>query len=330
MTPRMPRPRRTFLALALAAALAPSAHAQPGAYPSRPITIVVPFQAGGGADTVARLLATNIAGQLNGQTVIVDNRAGASGNIGANYVARAAADGYTLLLTNSTITINAALNFTQGYDVRKDLRPIAQLVSSPVAVGVNSGYPARTVAELVSHLRANPGKANYSSCGNGSPQHFAGEAFNQGAKVDMVHVPYNGCAPAVSDALGNQVPILFSTIPNMAPHAKTGKLRMLGVASAKRLSFMPDVPAIAETPEFKDLDISVWFGLFAPAATPADVRGRIEQAVMATLKDPKLRQDFQSRYYEVDALGADGMARQVDKDLSMYGQLARRANIKLE
>ena len=330
MTPRMPRPRRALLALALASALAAPAHAQPGNYPSRTITIVVPFQAGGGADTVARMLATHVARHLNGQSVIVDNRAGASGNIGANYVARARADGYTLLLTNSTMTINAALNFTQGYDVKKDLRPIAQLVSSPVAVGVNNSYPARSVSELVGYLRAHSGQANYSSCGNGSPQHFAGEAFNQSAKVDMVHVPYNGCAPAVSDALGNQVPILFSTVPNMAPHAKTGKLRMLGVASAKRLSFMPDVPAIAETPEFKGLDISVWFGLFAPAATPADVRSRIEQAVLATLQDPKLRQDFQSRYYEVDALDADGMSGQVDKDLSMYAQLAKRANIKLE
>ncbi|OVZ60816.1 hypothetical protein CDO44_08855 [Pigmentiphaga sp. NML080357] len=330
MTQYMVRAGRTVLALALAGAFAAPAFAQPGAYPSRPVTIVVPFQAGGGADTIARMLATNVTRHLNGQTVIVDNRAGASGNIGANYVSRAAADGYTLLLTNSTMTINAALNFTQGYDVQKDLQPVAMLVSSPVAVGVNSGYPAKTAAELVQHVRAHPGKANYSSCGNGSPQHFAGEAFNQSAKVDMVHVPYNGCAPAVSDALGNQVPILFSTIPNMAPHAKTGKLRLLAVASAKRLSFMPEVPALSETPEFKDLDITVWFGLFAPAATPADVRSRIEQAVLATLKDPKLRQEFQARYYEVDALGADGMAQQVRKDLAMYSQLAKQAGIKLE
>jgi len=190
--------------------------------------------------------------------------------------------------------------------------------------------PAKTAEELAAHVRANPGKANYSSCGNGSPQHFAGEAFNQAAKVDMVHVPYNGCAPAVADALGNQVPILFSTIPNMAPHAKTGKLRMLAVASAKRLSFMPEVPALSETPEFKNLDISVWFGLFAPAATPVEVRQRIEQAVLATLQDAKLRQEFQARYYEVDALGADGMAQQVNKDLVMYAELARQAGIKLE
>ncbi|MDX3905346.1 MAG: tripartite tricarboxylate transporter substrate binding protein [Pigmentiphaga sp.] len=324
--------RRAMAALALtgAATLAPPAMAQAGAYPSRPVTIVVPFQAGGGADTVARMLATNIGRHLNGQTVIVDNRAGASGNIGANYVSRAPADGYTLLLTNSTMTINAALNFTQGYDVKKDLQPLALLVSSPVAVGVNSGLPAKSIAELVAYTRTHSGKTNYSSCGNGSPQHFAGEAFNQSAKVDMVHVPYNGCAPAISDALGNQVPILFSTVPNMAPHAKTGKLRMLAVASSKRLSFMPDVPAMAETPEFKDIDITVWFGLFAPAATPPQVRQRIEQAVLATLEDPKLRQDFQARYYEVDALGADGMAQQVQKDLGMYAQLAKQAGIKLE
>jgi len=321
---------RAALALLVVGGFAAPLFAQTGPSSSRPITIVVPFQAGGGADTVARMLATNLGPHLNGQPVIVDNRAGASGNIGANHVARAPADGHTLLLTNSTMTINAALNFTQGYDVKKDLQPVAMLVSSPVAVGVNSGLPAKTSAELVRHVRDNPGKANYSSCGNGSPQHFAGEAFKQSAKVDMVHVPYNGCAPAISDALGNQVPILFSTIPNMAPHAKTGKLRLLAVASGKRLSFMPEVPALAETPEFKNLDISVWFGLFAPAATPPDVRARIEQAVLATLKDPKLKQEFQARYYEVDALGADGMGQQVDKDLAMYGELAKRAGIKLE
>ncbi|VCU70284.1 Tripartite tricarboxylate transporter family receptor [Pigmentiphaga humi] len=329
MIPHAVRPGPLALALALSGVAAAPVFAQ-NQDASRPITIVVPFQAGGGADTVARVLAQNLPRHLNGQTVIVDNRAGASGNIGANYVARAAADGHTLLLTNSTMTINAALNFTQGYNVKKDLQPVAQVVSSPVAVGVNSALPAKNVAELAAYVRANPGKANYSTCGNGTPQHFAGAAFNQSAKVDMVHVPYNGCAPAVADGVGNQVPILFSTIPNMAPHAKTGKLRMLAVASSKRLSFMPDVPAMAETPEFKDLDITVWFGLFAPAAMPANVRARIEQAVLATLKDAKLRQELQDRYYEVDALGADGMARQVDKDLAMYAQLAKQANIRLE
>ncbi len=318
------------LLLAVASCFSGNAVAQANGFPARQISIVVPYPAGGGADTVARLLATNMAKHMHGQAVIVDNRAGASGNIGASYVSRANADGYTLLLTNSTMTINASLGFTKGYDVKKDLQPIALLVSSPVALGVNHTHPAKSSAELVDYVRKNPGTVSYSSCGNGSPQHFSGAAFNQSAKLDMVHIPYNGCAPAVSDGIGNQVPVLFSTIPNMAPHAKSGKLRILGVASAKRLSFMPDMPTISETPAFKNMDISVWFGLFAPKALPDGIKSQLESAILKTMADPKLQEEFRSRYYEVEAKGIKGMAEQVDRDIAMYTELAKQANIKLE
>ncbi|VCU70176.1 Tripartite tricarboxylate transporter family receptor [Pigmentiphaga humi] len=322
--------------LALAALLTgialsmPASAESPDGYPSRPITIVVPYPAGGGADTIARLLAQNLSRHLNDRPIVVDNRTGAVGNIGSSYVARAPADGYTLLLNNNTITINAALDYTRGYDVTKDLQPVSLLASSPVAIGVTASVPAGNLAELVDYVRSNPDKANYASCGNGSPQHLVGAGFNQYAHTAVLHVPYNGCAPAVSAGLGNQVPIIFSTIPNLTPYASGNKLRMLAVSSAKRLSFMPQVPAMAETPLFKDMDLTVWFGLFAPAKTPEAIRRRIETAVAAVLADPGFKRELNDRYYEVDARGAEAFRQQIGQDLTVYSQLGKRANIRLE
>ncbi|MBO1113297.1 tripartite tricarboxylate transporter substrate binding protein [Bordetella petrii] len=322
--------RRTTHALLLSLALGAAAAHAADTYPDRPITLVVPFAAGGGADVIARLLATKLPAQLGGQSVIVDNKPGASGNIGAGQVARAPADGYTFLLTNSTLTINASLDMHGTPDVRKELAPVSLLVIAPVALGVNAVMPAKTVPELVDYIQKNNGKLSYSSCGNGTPQHFTGEFIKQAAKLDMVHVPYKGCAPAVNDGLGNQVPILFSTIPNLAPHAETGKLRMLGVASAKRVSFMPDLPAIAETKPFGTLDISVWFGVFGPQGLPAAVKNKFEAAVTATMADPAVQKAFRDRYYEIEKTGAAAMASQIDKDLDMYGKLAKQSGITLQ
>jgi len=299
-------------------------------YPDHPITIVVPFSAGGGADIVARMLARNLAPNLGNESIIVDNKAGASGNIGANYVARAKPDGYTLLLTNSTMTINASLGFTQGYDVKKNLVPVANLVSTPIALAVNSKLPVKSVADLVAYAKQHKGRLSYSSCGTGTPQHFAGADFDLLTGLDILHVPYKGCAPAVNDGLSNQVPILFSTIPNVAQHAKAGQLRLLGVASKKRLSFMPDVPAIAETAPFSDMDISVWFGLFAPAGIPQDVRQKLEKAVLATMQDKKLQDEYKARYYEVDVMDSRGLGAQVDRDLATYKKLAAQSHISLK
>lgn len=328
--PSASRVRRTTHALLLSLVLGSAAAQAADTYPDRPITLVVPFAAGGGADVIARLLATKLPSQLGGQSVIVDNKPGASGNIGAGQVARAPADGYTFLLTNSTLTINASLAMQGTPDVRKELAPVSLLVIAPVALGVNASLPAKTVPQLIDYVKQNNGKLSYSSCGNGTPQHFTGEFVKQAAGLDMVHVPYKGCAPAVNDGLGNQVPILFSTIPNLAPHAETGKLRMLGVASAKRVSFMPDLPAIAETKPFGSLDISVWFGVFGPQGLPADVKAKFEAAVTATMADPAVQKTFRDRYYEIEKTGAAAMASQIDKDLDMYGKLAKQAGITLQ
>ncbi len=303
---------------------------QAASFPDKPITIVVPFSAGGGADLVARLLGQELSKSLDNASIVVDNKPGASGNIGAGYVARAKPDGYTLLLTNSTMTINASMGLTQGLDIKTGLVPVANLVSTPIALAVNSNVPAQNVAELVAYAKKNPDKLSYSSCGNGTPQHFAGAKFNLLTGLDLVHVPYKGCAPAVNDGVGNQVPILFSTIPNVAPHAKAGTLRMLGVASKKRLSFMADVPAISETPPFADMDISVWFGLFAPAGVPESVLKKLETAVLTTMKEPKLQAEFKDRFYEIDVLDSKGLGQLVDNDLVNYKKLAEQSNITLK
>lgn len=299
-------------------------------YPTRPITLVVPFAAGGGADVVARLLAAKLPAHLDGQTVIVENKPGASGNIGATQVVRSAPDGYSFLLTNSTLTINDALQMQGTPDVKKELSPISMLVTAPVALGVNSVIPAKNVAELVTYIQQSKDKLSYSSCGNGTPQHFAGESIKGMAKLDIVHVPYKGCAPAINDGLGNQVPILFSTVPNLAPHAEAGKLRVIAVASSKRVSFLPEVPAIAETTLFKDLDISVWFGLLGPQGIPSEVKEKFEKAVTATMADPSVQKEFHDRYYEIASTGAQAMSQQLDADLQLYGALAKKSGISLD
>jgi len=319
----------SLVALPLGLAAATASAESP--YPKHPITIIVPFQAGGGADLAARLMAAHMSKYLGGQSLVVENRPGASGNIGAGQVARAAADGYTLLITNNTMSINASLGLIKNYDIRASFQPISLMVSSPVAIGVTSSLPITSISELVADARKKNGKLDYSTCGNGTPQHFTGAAFGEIAKLDMVQIPYSGCAPAVTAGLGGQVPVLFSTVANLASYTgANGKLRMLGVVSKKRLSFMPDVPTVAETPEFKDLDISVWFGLFAPKGLPPEVLKQLETAALSALAEPALKKEFSDRYYEVNALGANEMAAQLDKDLSMYSALAKSANIKLE
>lgn len=318
------------LAALMAAAFLASGTVRAEKYPERPVTLVVPFSAGGGADLVGRLLSQHLPAHLDNANIVVDNKAGASGNIGAQFVGRAKPDGYTLLLTNSTMTINASLDMMQGFDIRKSLAPIANLVSTPIALAVNSSLPVKSVSDLVDYARKHADTLNYSSCGTGTPQHFAGAKFNLEAKLSMMHVPYKGCAPAINDGVGNQVPVLFSTIPNAAPHAEKGSLRLLGVASKNRLSFMKDVPAIAETAPFQDMDITVWFGVFAPSDVPADIRKKLEDAILATMKDPALRKEFNDRYYEIDVMDSAVFAKQIDSDLSSYKTLAEQSNIVLK
>jgi tripartite-type tricarboxylate transporter receptor subunit TctC len=320
--------RIRLLLLAAASLAAAAAHAQ-AAFPSRAITVVSPYPPGGGSDTVMRVLQPKLA-QLLGRPIVIDNKAGASGNIGTEFVVRAAPDGHTLLVNNSTLTINASLGARQPYDVQKDLRPIAAMVSTPVAVGVSAELPVRTLPELVEYARKQDGKLAWSSCGNGTPQHLAGLRFTQATRVTMTHVPYKGCGAAIADALGGAVPVLFNTVPNLETQAQAGRIRLLAVGAQQRLPFRPELPTIAESAGIRGFDAEVWFGLFAPAATPPEVVRKLEQAVLAAMADPEVQKTFADRSIAVRPLTGAQLQAQVQQDLGVWKKTVADFGLRLE
>ncbi len=285
---------------ALLLAATPAAQAQPGAFPTKPMTLVVPFPPGGPTDAMARTLAAELRDKL-GQPMIVENRAGAGGNIGADYVARAEADGHTLLFgTSGPLAINVSLYRKISYDPTKSFAPVIQVGYLPNILVVNPALPVKNVPELVAYAKANPGKLSYASSGNGASSHLAGVLFNSVAGTDLLHVPYKGTGPALNDLLGNQVSMTFTDILTALPYVKTGKLRALGVATAARSQALPDVPTIAEQGN-KGYDVSVFFGIVAPAGTPADRVTRLNQAFAEVLNSPKVKQMFASQGLEASA-----------------------------
>ena len=291
-----------FLAtLALAAAtlpLMPIAHAQ--AFPDKPVVLVIPFPPGGPTDAMARTLAAEMQDRL-GQPMIVENRAGAGGNIGAEYVARAAPDGQTLLFgTSGPLAINASLYRKVNYDPVKSFAPVIQVGHLPNILVVNPSVPAKNVKELIAYAKANPNKLSYASSGNGASSHLAGVLFNASAGVDLQHIPYKGTGPALNDLLGNQVSMTFTDILTALPYVKAGKLRALGVATVARSQALPDVPTISEQ-GYKGYDVSVFFGIVAPAGTPADRIAKLNHAFAEVLNSPKVKQMFASQGLEAPA-----------------------------
>jgi tripartite-type tricarboxylate transporter receptor subunit TctC len=284
----MKLPRRQFLHLAAAAAALPavsrSAWAQ--AYPARPIRWIVGFPAGQGADIVTRIMAQYLSERL-GQTFVVDNRPGASSNIATEMVVHAPADGYTLLSVNSSNLVNATLYEKLPYDFIRDIAPIAGIDRVPLVMEVNPRVPVKTVPEFIAYAKANPGKINMASGGNGNSTHMAGELFKMMTGVDLIHVPYRGSAPALTDLLGGQVQVMFDIIASSIEHIRSGKLRALGVTTATRLEALPDVPAVGEfVPGYEAIAVT---GVGAPRGTPAEVLNRLNQEINAGLADPKLR-----------------------------------------
>lgn len=278
--------RRTFLALALWAAVVWSAVAQDN-YPSRPVTLIVPFAAGGSTDVIARVVADAMRGPL-GQSLIVDNRGGAGGSIGTAAIAKAVPDGYTIGMgTASTLAINPAAYKSLPYDV-DGLEPVGLIAQVPNAITVNPKLAAKSLADLVALAKAEPGKLTYGSAGSGSVSHLMGEQFKLATDTDIIHVPYRGVGPALNDAVGGQINILFDNLPTSLPLIQDGKLRALAVSSPKRLDVLPDVPTFAEL-GLADLDWMAFFGLIAPARTPKPVIDRLNAALGAALADPQVR-----------------------------------------
>ncbi len=284
----MKLPRRRFLHLAGAAAgasiLPRVAHAVD--YPTRPVRIIVAVAAGGGADIVARVMGQWLSERL-GQQFIVENRPGGGTNIGTEMVARSPADGYTLLLVNLTHAINATLYEKLNYNFIRDFAPVAGIVGVSNVVEIHPSLPTKTLPEFIAYAKANPGKINMGSAGNGSSSHMAGELFKMMAGVNLVHVPYRGQGPAMTDLLGGQLQVIFATTPGTTEFVRTGKLNALAVTTATRADALPDVPPLADfVPGYES---SQWYGLGAPKNTPAEIVDKLNHEVNAALADPKMK-----------------------------------------
>ena len=320
------RLRRHLTVAALCGLAAFSAAAQ--SYPDKPITLIVPWAAGGSTDILARALAEKLSKSL-GQPVVVDNRAGASGNIGSNMVAKAKPDGYTLLVGSmSTHAMNPALMPAMPFKGVEDFTPIAQMANVINTLVVHPSVPAKNVKELIAYAKANPGKLNYASAGPGSTNHLSAVLFERAAGIQMFHVPYKGGAPAVLDTVANQTQVLFSAGTQTLPHVKAGKLRLLAVTEAKRSELLPDAPAVAET--LPGFELGVWYGLFGPAGMPKDLVQRLNAETNKALADPAVRERMDSIGVEIIKGTPEQFATVLRNDAQRYGKIIRDLDIKNE
>lgn len=322
--------RRSALLLAAAAACAlttgTSAIAQD--FPDRAITLVVPFAAGGSTDVVARIIGQKMSEDL-GQQIIVENVAGAGGNLGADRVARAEPDGYTILMgTVATHALNPLILKTKPYDPEKDFSPVSLLVLVPNVLVVNPELPVKDVKELIALLKASPDKYSYASSGNGTPLHLSGELFKKMAGVEMQHIPYKGSGPALNDVLANQVPIMFDNLPSSSGHMKSGTLRALGVTTVERAPSFPDVPTIAET--VPGYETYTWNALFAPAGTPAPVVERLNAAAKKALADPAVAGRMKDFSATIVASSAAELGAHVTAELAKWGPIVKDANVQMD
>jgi tripartite-type tricarboxylate transporter receptor subunit TctC len=329
MNVHMKLPRRRFLRLAAGAAALPALPRIAGAetYPSRPVHLIVPVPAGGTFDIVARLVAQSLSERI-GQPIVIENRGGAGTNIGTAVVAHASPDGYTLLLAGSPGAINATLYDNLDFSFARDIVPVASIERAPLIMAVNPAFPAKTVAEFIAYARSNPGKINMGSGGVGSTGHVAGELFNMMADLKIAHVPYRGEAPSVTDLLGGQIQVMFSTPGSVINFVKAGTLRPLAVTSAKRMDVLPDVPALAET--LPDYDAVSWAGIGAPAGTPAEIVDKLNRETNAALADPALK----AKLADFGAIVMTGSPADfgsfIAAEIEKWGKVVRFANLKPE
>ena len=313
---------------ALAAVVSlPSLALAQGIYPDRPIKLVVPEPPGGSTDPVARILAQDMQTRM-GQPIVVDNRPGAAGSIGTEAVARAAPDGYTILLHTSVISTDPTLKKSAPYDVKRDLAPVTLAVTGPYLVVVNNALPVKNIAELIAYAKANPGKLFYGSAGQGSSGHLIGELFKGAAGIEMTHVPYKGGGPSITGLMGNEVQLLFDTIGGSRSLAESGKLRAIAVTSAARSPVMPNVPTVAES-GLKDFEAVYWLGIFAPAKTPQAVVDRLYRELKTSLDDPAIKAKMLEQGNVTQALPPAEFAKVLDSDIQRYRKVIESAKIEL-
>ena len=315
-----------FILAAAACTLAAAAHAQ--TWPSRPVTLVVPFPPGAGPDIAARVIGEKLAAKL-GQPVVVENKPGVGGFIGAAAVAKAPADGYTLLLTPNTLMIASFVlpkNAQSGVDVTRDFAPVIMPATTPMLIAVNPKLGVKTIEELAAAAKKSPGMP-YASAGNGSPMHIAGELFKKSAGVDMLHVPYKGVAPSVNAALAGEVNVVYVALGGISGHVKSGRLVPLAVAERKRTSLLPDLPTFAER-GFREVDVNAWYGILAPAATPADVIARLNREINAVLAMPDVRERLNGAGLDIAGGAPDVLAAAMREDATRYARIVREFDIK--
>ena len=320
--------RRCLLAAPAIVTLAPGARAQASPWPARPVRVIVPFPPGGPTDIVARVLAERMARSL-GQPFVVENRAGANGNIGNEAVARAEPDGYTVLYNTSSIALSPALYTRLTYDALRDLAPVVQTATIPLVLAVNPSLPVQDVRGFVEHLRARPGALSYGSAGNGNVTHLAAFLLLRSQGLEAVHVGYRGSAPTLMDAVSGQVQFLTDTVNSALPLIREGRLRALAVTSARRIAPLPDVPTIAETliPGF---EVGAWQGMMVPARTPAPVITALNTAAMAALADPEVRARLAEQGTEPLGSTPEEYGRILRDEIARWGRVIAESGVRLE
>src|SRR5438067_6528187 len=303
--------------------------AQAQSFPAKPIHLIVPFPPGGGNDTVARAIAQELGPDL-GQPMVIDNRPGAGGSVGAELAAKAPPDGYTLFLAGvGSHAVNPNLHAHLPYGPVKDFAPITLVATAPSVLVVNPAVPARTVAEFTAYARAHPGKLNYASNGNGSAAQLAAAMYESMAGVKMVHVPYKGIAPALTDLLSGEVQLMFGTVVALVPHIQSGKLRALAVTSRKRSPLLPDVPSLAES-GLPDYEAGSWYGVMAPAGTPGEIVERLHGAIARALKQPDVAKRLAAEGAIVIGSTPKAFGAHLKAELARVGKVVRAAGIRIE
>ena len=325
----MKLPRRTFLNLLAGAAALPGVSRIAGAeaYPSRPVRIVVPVPPGGALDIIARLIGQWLSDHL-GQTFVIENRPGAGTNLGVEAVARAPADGYTLLLIPQSVTTNATLYQHLNFDFIRDIVPIAMISSLPLVMEVSLSNPAKTVPDFIAWVKANPGKVSMASGGTGSASHIGGEFFKMTTGIDMLHVPYRGGAPAVTDLMGGQVQVYFSPLPESISVIKGGKVRALAITTAKRSASLPDVPTVGES--IPGFEVSTWQGIGAPKNTPAEIVATLNKEINAALADGTIKARLAELGSEPMPMTIAEFEKRVVEETAKWAKVIREAKIPMQ
>ncbi len=318
--------RRVALAIAAASLLASTAFAQ--AWPAKPIRLVVPFPPGGGTDILSRELANTLTS--SGYTFVVDNKPGAGGNLGVDAAAKSPADGYTLVMgQTSNLAINPSLYAKLPYDPVKDLTPVGLVASSPLVIVASANSPYHSLAEIVKEAKAHPGRINFASSGNGTVAHLAAESFQKLAGIKLTHVPYKGASQGVTDVISGAVQLYVSSVPTLIPHIRSGKMRAIAVTSLKRVDDLPQVPTIAES-GYKGFEAVTWFGILGPAKLPKDMVTKLNADINKALKDPELKKKMDAQGADILGGTPDQFAKLIRDDIARWGTIVKESGARID